>query len=100
MFIVLLRFSQNKAKASELMAAHNDWIARGLQEGVFLLVGSLNPRLGGAILAHDVTRAELEARVNQDPFVAHDVVSAELLEVSAAKADPRLEFLLPSSAPR
>lgn len=94
MFIVLLRFSNNKAKASELMAAHNDWLARGLADGTFLLVGSLQPRAGGAILAHGVTRAVLEARLNQDPFVAHDVVSAELLEVSCSKADPRLEFLL------
>jgi uncharacterized protein YciI len=94
MFIVLLRFSSNKAKAGELMAAHNEWIARGFADGAFLLVGSLQPRAGGAILAHGVTRADLEARINQDPFVAHDVVSAELLEISCSKADPRLEFLL------
>ena len=94
MFIVLLKFSSNKAKAGELMAAHNDWIARGLVDGAFLLAGSLQPRAGGVILAHRVTRADLEARLNQDPFVTHDVVSAELLEISCSRADPRLEFLL------
>jgi uncharacterized protein YciI len=94
MFTILLRFSKNTAKAGELMAAHNEWITRGLDEGVFLLVGSLQPRAGGIILATNATRSELEARVNQDPFVAHDVVSAELLEVSCSKADPRLGFLL------
>jgi uncharacterized protein YciI len=76
------------------MAAHNEWITRGLDEGVFLLVGSLQPRAGGIILANNTTRPELEARVSRDPFVAHDVVSAELLEVSCSKADPRLGFLL------
>lgn len=94
MFIVVVRFSTNKAKASELMVAHNAWIARGLADGVFLLVGSLEPRAGGAILVHNTTRPELEVRLNEDPFVAHDVVSAELLEVTGSKADPRLEFLL------
>jgi uncharacterized protein YciI len=94
MFTILLRFSKNKAKAGELMAAHNDWITRGLDEGVFLLVGSLQPRAGGIILANNTTRSQLEARVSQDPFVAQDVVSAELLEVSCSKADPRLGFLL------
>jgi uncharacterized protein YciI len=94
MFIVLLRFSTNKDKAGGLMAAHGAWIARGMAEGVFLLVGSLQPRAGGAILAHNTKRSELEARINQDPFVAHGVVSAELLEVSSNRADPRLEFLL------
>lgn len=94
MFIVLLRFSNNKGKAAELMPAHNDWIARGLHDGVFLLVGSLQPRAGGTILAHGTTLANLRARVNEDPFVAHEVVSAEVLEVSCSKANPRLEFLL------
>lgn len=94
MFIVLLRFSGNKAKAGELMAAHNEWIARGLADGAFLLVGSLKPRAGGAILAHGVTRADLEAKISQDPFVMHDVVSADVLEIACSSADPRLQFLL------
>jgi len=63
-------------------------------EGVFLLVGSLQPRAGGAIMAHGVSRSDLESRINQDPFVAEDVVSAELLEISCNKANPRLGFLL------
>ena len=94
MFIVLLKFSSEKAKAGELMAAHNEWLAQGFADGAFLLAGSLHPRAGGAILAHGLTRSDLESRVNQDPFVMNDVVSAELLEISCAKAEPRLEFLL------
>ena len=97
MFIVLLRFSTHKGKASELMTDHNAWLARGMADGVFLLAGSLQPRAGGVILAHNSSRADLEARVKQDPFVAHDVVSAEVLEVSSTKADPRLAFLLAES---
>jgi uncharacterized protein YciI len=94
MFIVFLRFSKEKGRASELMAAHNEWLARGMAEGVFLLVGSLLPNAGGVLVAHQTTRADLEDRVRDDPFVANDVVSFELLEVSCKKADPRLAFLL------
>lgn len=94
MFIVLLRFSNARSRASELMPGHNDWIRRGLQDGVFLLVGSLQPSLGGAVLAHDVTRAALLERISQDPFVVHDVVQAEIFEVSPSKTDARLAFLL------
>jgi uncharacterized protein YciI len=94
MYVVFLRFSNNKSKAGELMAAHNAWIKRGLDEGVFLLVGSLQPQLGGAVVAHGTTRTELEARILEDPFVMHDVVKPEVLEVSPSKADPRLAFLL------
>lgn len=94
MFIVLLRFSTNKAAARELIAAHDEWIKRGLDDGVFMVVGSLQPNLGGGIVAHGLTRSELDARVGADPFVANDVVSAEVFELSPSKTDARLAFLL------
>lgn len=94
MFVIVLRFSDNKGRASELMTAHNEWIKRGMDDGLFLLVGSLLPGLGGAVIAHNITRAELEERLRSDPFVEHDVVKAELLEVSPSRSDPRLAFLV------
>lgn len=93
MFVVLLKFAGNKARAGELMAAHNAWIKRGFDEGVFLLVGSLRPNLGGSVFARGTTLAELEARVAADPFVAEGVVSAEILEIAPSKVDERLQFL-------
>lgn len=94
MYLVLLRFSDNKASASELMAGHNQWLKRGFDDGVFLLAGSLQPGLGGAIIAGNSRLPELQARVNEDPFVAQAVVSAEILEIDPKKADPRLDFLI------
>ena len=32
MFIVLLKFSDNKGKASQFMEGHNEWIKRGFDE--------------------------------------------------------------------
>lgn len=94
MFIVLLKFSDNKDQAGQFMDGHNEWIKRGFDDGVFLLVGSLQPNLGGGLVAHNTTLSELQNRVNDDPFVAENVVSAEILEISPANADERLEFLL------
>lgn len=94
MFVVLLRFSDNKDRAGELMDGHKEWIKRGYGDGVFLVVGSLQPNLGGAIVAHGVSRSDLEARIEEDPFVAENVVSAEILEITPASTDERLSFLL------
>lgn len=94
MFVVLLRFSANKGNAGQFMDGHNAWLRRGFEAGVFLLAGSLQPKLGGAILAHNTTLAALQDRVKDDPFVAEDVVSAEILEISPSKTDERLSFLL------
>ena len=94
MFVVLLRFSNNKERAAQFMEGHKSWIKRGFDEGVFLLSGSLQPGLGGGILAHNTALADLEARVNQDPFVAENVVRAEIVQIAPGKADERLAFLL------
>ena len=94
MVIVLLRFSDNKANAGRFMDGHKDWIKRGFDDGVFLLAGSLQPNSGGGIVAHNTSLPDLQSRVNDDPFVAENVVSAEILEISASRADERLDFLL------
>jgi len=94
MFIVLLKFSENKAQASEFMASHNDWIKQGFKDGIFLLVGSLQPGLGGSVIVHNTSRAALDAFVQADPFVKHNVVSAEILEIDPKKVDDRLNFLI------
>ncbi len=94
MFIVLLEFSDNKSKASQFMEGHKEWIKRGFDDGVFLLVGSLQPNLGGGIVAHNTSLSDLQSRVNTDPFVAEMVVKAEILEITPSKADARLNFML------
>jgi uncharacterized protein YciI len=94
MFIVLLRFSDNKAKAGQFMEGHKEWIKRGFDDGVFLLSGSLQPNLGGGVVAHNTSLSDLQGRVNADPFVAEKVVTAEILEIIPSKADARLNFLI------
>lgn len=93
MFIITLRFSENKAKAGQFMDGHNQWIRQGFDDEVFLLVGSLQPNTGGAIIAHNTSFSELQERVNNDPFVAEGIVTADILEITPARTDHRLDFL-------
>jgi uncharacterized protein YciI len=93
MFVVLLKFLGNKAEASRLMEGHREWIKRGFDDGVFLLVGNLQPNLGGGIVAHNTSLAELQSRVAADPFVEQNVVSADILEITPSRTDERLKFL-------
>lgn len=93
MFVVLLRFSANRAQAGRFMEAHNGWLKQGFDDGVFVLAGGLAPGLGGGLLAHGVARAELETRIAEDPFVAEGIVTAEIHEIAPARTDERLAFL-------
>ena len=94
MYIVFLKFSANKSQVGQRMDAHKAWIKRGFDDGVFLLAGSLEPGLAGGILAHNTSLADLQSRVNDDPFVAEDVVKAEIFELDPGKADARLQFMV------
>ena len=93
MYVVLLRFGGDRASAARLMEAHNQWIEQGFADGVFLMVGTLQPNAGGAILAHNTSRDELEGRVANDPFVANGVVTSQILEVTPSKTSQQLAFL-------
>lgn len=94
MFLVILRFSANKAQSSQYLNGHKEWLKRGFDDGVFLLSGTLQPSLGGAIMAHNASLSDLRRRVDDDPFVVENIVSAEILEMAPSMADDRLRFLL------
>lgn len=93
MFIVLLRFSDNKGQAGQFMEGHKEWIQRGFDDGVFLIVGSIQPNSGGGIIVHNTSLAALQERVSADPFVAENVVTAEIIEITPSRTDDRLGFL-------
>jgi len=94
MHIILLKFSTNASRAGQFMDGHKAWIKRGFDDGVFLLAGSLEPGIGGGILAHQMSLPELQRRVNDDSFVAENVVTAEIYELDPGRADDRLQFLV------
>ena len=93
MFVTFLKLAENRAAASDFMAAHNDWIAKGFADGAFLCVGSLQPAAGGAILAHGESREAHEARIHADPFVIEGIVTAETHEIDPKRMHPMLDFL-------
>lgn len=93
MYLVTLRFSENRAQAPAHMDGHNAWIRRGFADGVFLLTGSLESGAGGAVLTHNITRDALEARLREDPFVAEAVVTADIVGIAPGRVDDRLAFL-------
>ena len=50
MFIIQLRFSDNKSQAKDFMEGHKKWLQLGFGKGIFVLSGSLQPNAGGGKL--------------------------------------------------
>lgn len=85
LYLVLLRFAGNSHQAGQWMQDHLNWLDQGFQENIFLLSGSLQPKLGGCILAGQVSRSDLTKRVEEDPFVRQQIVTAEILEITPSR---------------
>jgi uncharacterized protein YciI len=94
MFVILLKFAANKANASQFMDGHNAWLRDGFEKGVFVLSGTIQPKLGGAVVAHNSTLEKIQEIVKKDPFVAENVVAAEIIEITPSKTAAQLSFLM------
>lgn len=94
MFVIFLKFSDNSNRAKDFMSGHMAWLKRGFDEGMFLVAGSLQPDLGGGIIARNLVLPDLEAFVEEDPFVAENVVKAEIHQITPSRVDERVKFLL------
>lgn len=93
MFVVVLRFA-DRDRAAGALAGHRAWLDDGFADGRFVLAGSLATGQGGAVVIHGLSPEEVERRVAADPFVSQGVVTAEILEIAANRADPRLDFMI------
>lgn len=99
MYIVFLRFGAQRAQAGQWMAQHGQWLKQGMDDGVFLMAGSLGDGQGGVVLARGGDRDALMARVAQDPFVEHGIVEADVQAVNPSRFAPGMaELLAPATA--
>lgn len=94
MFVVLLKLSATKEQIAEWMPGHKEWLQQGFADGIFIASGNLQEQAGGGILAHGLGIETLRERLNRDPFVAHGIVSVQIIDLAVSQADPRLAFLL------
>ncbi len=67
------------------------FLRRGYEAGHFLVSGRKIPRDGGIILAIAKERAEVEALVREDPFVALGLAEARIIEFRASQRAPDVQ---------
>ncbi|MCG7392425.1 YciI family protein [Microvirga sp. ACRRW] len=94
MFIVILTYCKPLSEVDLHVDAHIDWLKQCYDRGVFLLSGRQVPRVGGFILAHGLSRDELDKILAQDPFNRAGVAEYDVKEVMPAMADERLAWLV------
>jgi uncharacterized protein YciI len=97
MFIVLVQYMQPLATIEAHLAEHRAFLDRHYAAGHFLASGPQVPRTGGAILARNLTRTELEAVLTEDPFHREQIATYQIVEFSPNKFAEGAEQLLSSA---
>ena len=85
MFVIELIYKAELARINAHMAAHVKFLKQHYASGHFLVSGRKIPRDGGIILAVGKTRADIEAIVEQDPFVVHGLADFRVIEFRASQ---------------
>ncbi len=98
MYIIFLKFAENRKNAAQYLAGHKKWLSDGIEDGTFLMAGSLGNGLGGAVLALNEPLAAIQSRVKKDPFVKAKVVAAEIYEYMPSVAGEKFQFLMTEEA--
>ncbi|MFF4579553.1 YciI family protein [Streptomyces sp. NPDC001389] len=90
MFVMELMYTAPIEDVEAEMDAHIAWLDRYYASGVFLASGRKVPREGGVILAHGVSRAEVEKIAAGDPFAVAGVCAYRITEFIATKTSSDL----------
>ncbi len=80
LFIVNLDYLVPFDQVEPHLDAHMDWIQDCVSDGTLLVAGAKVPRTGGVIVATSPSLEELEGKLNQDPFVIHNVAKITVTE--------------------
>ncbi|NRF67275.1 hypothetical protein HLB44_09795 [Aquincola sp. S2] len=91
MFIVLLTYQKPLAEIDRLMSKHVAWLKGHYASGLFIASGRRVPRSGGVILARSGNADALRAAMLDDPFVAHDAATFEIVEFTPSMTAPGAE---------
>ncbi len=80
MFVIELNYKADLAQIDAAMNAHMVFVRKHYAAGHFLISGRKVPRDGGVILALGKDKAQLEAIMREDPFVAQGLAEFRLIE--------------------
>lgn len=84
-YIVLLAYKKPLAEIDKHGKEHVAFLDKYFAAGKFIVSGRQNPRTGGVIIAHKVTRKELGEILEEDPFLQHGLADYNITELIPVK---------------
>ena len=85
MFVIELIYKAGLSRIDAHMKSHVAFLKKYYEAGNFLISGRQIPRTGGIILAVGESRLQIEAIIQEDPFVKHGLADARVIEFRASQ---------------
>ncbi len=80
MFVLLSRYLKPLDEVDRWVGEHRAFLDRHFESGELLISGPQNPRTGGVIVTHEISREAVEALLTNDPFVREGVSEYQIIE--------------------
>jgi len=97
MHIATLTYVADLAEIDAALRDHVAWLDENYSDGVFLVSGRQEPRVGGVILADGITRDELDGRMALDPLNQRGLAEYAVVTFAPSRTALGLDALI---APR
>jgi uncharacterized protein YciI len=94
MFLLLSRYLKPLDEVEKWVAEHRAYLDRHYASGGLVVSGPQEPRVGGVIVTGELSRAEVDALLAEDPFVREGVAQYEAIEFHGTKRTAALDSLL------
>ena len=95
MFVVILTYLADLAQIDDALQDHIAWLDQQYADGVFIASGRRVPRVGGVILARNLSGDDLERRLASDPFRQRGLAEYAVTEFVPSRTAKGFEHLLP-----
>jgi uncharacterized protein YciI len=80
MFILLSRYLKPLEEVDKVLAEHRAFLEKHYAAHHLLISGPQDPRIGGVIVTHDISRELVDEILAEDPFVKAGVSAYEIIE--------------------
>lgn len=85
MFLISLTYIKSLDEIDKYIDEHILFLDKYYALHKFIFSGRKNPRIGGVILAYNLSRTEIEDIIKEDPFHKHNIAEYEIIEFLPSK---------------
>ncbi|HEY5339811.1 MAG TPA: YciI family protein [Candidatus Aquilonibacter sp.] len=84
--MLLSRYLKPLDEVDRWVGEHRAFLERHFESGELLISGPQNPRTGGVIVTHEISREAVEAMLANDPFVREGVSEYQIIEFKPTRS--------------